>query len=78
MSYSIGHLSSTSSSKCVVCGKYVSSYVAIDDFNKDGYRKKGTSIVIPACDGECRKQVVDKKDILLGYAKSINGLFKIK
>ena len=78
MSYSIGHLSSSTDSKCVICGKYVGSYVAIDNFNKGGYRKTGVTLEIPCCDGECRKQVVSKKDILIGYAKSIDNLFKVK
>jgi len=77
MTYGIGHLSSTASSKCVICGKKTSSYVDISDYTKNGY-KRYTSIEVPACDGECRKEVVNKKDILIGYAKAIKGLFKNK
>ena len=39
MSYGIGHTISSMDSKCVICGKYVGSYVTIDNFNKCGDRK---------------------------------------
>ena len=78
MSYGIGHTISGMDSKCVICGKYVGSYVTIDNFNKCGDRKIEITLDIPFCDGKCRKQVISKKDILIGYVKSIDNLFKIK
>ncbi|MBN1076994.1 hypothetical protein ACTFIN_01715 [Clostridium cagae] len=76
MSYKIGHLSSTESRKCIICGKRTGNYV--DVFDYVGNHKRNTSITIPACDGECREKVVDRKDILIGYAKNMNSLFKNK
>lgn len=76
MAYGVGHLSSSSSSNCIVCGKKVSTYVDICDYTRNGF-KKNTTITIPVCDGEHRKEVFNKKDIFISYAKSINGLFKI-
>lgn len=75
MAYGIGHLSSSTGSKCVVCGKQVSTYVSVADYTKSGF-KRNTEIVIPVCDGNDREIVTSKKDIIIAYAKSLNELFK--
>ena len=71
--YGKGHLSSTTSSNCLLCNKSTSSYVEMSDYNENGYRKKGCSITIPICE-EHYKDI--EGDILSSYAKFLNSTFK--
>lgn len=67
--YGKSHLSSTSGSKCLICGNVTHNYADICCYNEKGDRKEGTSIVIPVCNEHYNKI---PSDILGGYANHIN------
>lgn len=76
MAYGIGHLSSTTRGKCILCGKSTSTFVSLSNYSKDEKTKLGTYINIPVCDGEHYNTVAKQKDILIGHAKTINSMLK--
>ena len=75
MAYSKGHVSSTSSSKCIICNKRTSTYLAINEYTKSGV-KINTDIVIPVCDGEHYKLAATQEEVIIGHAKALNRMFK--
>lgn len=73
MAYGLGHLSSTTGSKCIKCGKVTGNYLDVCEYTKNGEMTLGTSIKIPICD-EHRSILFNQKELLIAHAKLINTL----
>lgn len=67
--YGKGYLSSTTSSKCIICNKVTITYAEISNYDASGYRKQLSTITIPVCDEHYNDIPAD---ILIGYVNHIN------
>lgn len=77
MGYKVGHTSSTQGGKCVICNKITGTFLDISEYQEKTTicNQINTSIKVPVCD-EHFNLVSEQKEILIGYAKTINNLFK--
>lgn len=76
--HSVGHSSSSSSGKCILCNKVTCTYLVVSKMDSEDSQQKslGSQITIPICDEHFNDLSESCKEILIGFAKQIDKTVK--